>query len=153
MKATVKYITSVLSFDWLLQLKTNTPDIWILFLPPVWLVWVFKIGQIAAKRRGISPWPMVLVSFIFPTAAFCGFALSDGYEGQMVLLIMSSAILMCAMAARYSIKYESEVLDTHPELLKYTFRFFQILYWMLGLWFFQPRLNDYFDAPREPSDR
>lgn len=63
----------------------------------------------------------------------------------LVGLTIISLIYACVFSAIMLVRYDHRDTDKLPELIDYIHKSGQLLYWILGIWVLQPKLNEFID--------
>ncbi len=139
----------IISFDWLIKARTDSFAILLILTPPFYFLWLLKIGTFTAKRQGKSSG---IFKFSILLLVFCSLAIlffSQHFDTltmqTLIGILMVSWIYACVFSAIMLVKFEYQSKDKLPELIDYIHKFGQILYWILGIWVLQPKLNEYID--------
>ena len=143
------YLHKIISFDWLLQIRTDSLSILLILTPPFYFLWLYKIGTFTAKRQGKSS---VTFKFSVSFLILCSLAFLLFHQTldtltiqSLIGILMVSWIYACIFSAVMLVKYDYRDKDKLPELIEYIHKFGQLLYWILGIWVLQPKINKYID--------
>lgn len=154
-------IKDILKFDWLLDIKADSLWITLLVMPPIYILWIFKIGRLGEKLTASkNNWLFYFISLLFfgLSVAFILDLLSKeilflhylyvlNIDYRLILLLF--AILVASWL--YFIYYatimtlrmeEFENEDYVPKRQDKIYRYFLIKFGILGFWIVQPKLNE-----------
>lgn len=142
-------LQKIISFDWLLKIRTDSLAILFILTPPFYFLWLYKIGTFTAKRQGKSS---VVFKFSVVFLILCSLVFLFSHQRLDTLTIQSligimivSWIYASIFSAVMLVRYDYRDKDKLPELIEYIHKFGQILYWIFGIWILQPKLNEYID--------
>lgn len=149
MKRTKLFIKYIISLDWLLEIRTDSLAIMLILTPPFYILWLYKIGTYTSKRQGKSSMAFKL-SVFFLTFCILTFAFFHEHFDTLTIQILIgltiiSLIHACVFSAIMLVRYDYRDTDKLPELIDYIHKFGLLLYWILGIWVLQPKLNEYID--------
>jgi len=133
---------------------------------------MYKIGRFGEKRLSLKSNKLFVISiwFLFVSLLYIVLYsqsnsnsvfvlkvkhLIDLNEDLIIGIIIGSMIIAWTYCSYYSMKItlkldELKDRDYYPTFSDKAYRFFQFLYWMFGIWFLQPRVNEYFNDERKP---
>lgn len=144
-------LKDVISFDWLLKARTDSFAILFILIPPIYFLWLLKIGMFTARRQGKSSGFFIIsvLLALLCTLIFVLFVEQFSTLTMQVLIgiIFLSWLYACIFAAMMVVKYEFRNKDELPEVMDYIHTFGQIQYWIFGIWVLQPKLNGFMDNP------
>ena len=139
----------IISFDWLIKARTDSFVILLILTPPFYFLWLLKIGTFTAKRRGkssgIFKLSILLLIICSSTILFFSQRFDTLTMQTLIGIILASWLYACVFSAIMLVKYEYQYKYKLPELIDYIQKFGQILYWILGIWVLQPKINEYID--------
>jgi hypothetical protein len=154
-------MNKLLRFDWILRIRTSDPLFIIVLIQPIYIIWMYKIVRLGEKHLHRKQNKVFLLSclvlFICIIIAFIPLddifgntsiirtidPSDDIFETILICLIMASW-LYCAIYSTIMTFKTEESLDEDfiPTIQDKIFRFFQITYWIFGIWIVQPKIND-----------
>jgi hypothetical protein len=156
-------IAEFFRFNWLLKIDKRNPLMILLLIHPIYVIWMYKIGQQGEIKLGtkvnklfavtnlILFLSIILVLFqitlIRPDSHLMRLIDNNDtlFMGLLIGLLMFCWIYSSYYAMRITIKLDKQKdEDYYPSITDKTVRFFQVLYWIFGIWILQPRLNEYF---------
>ena len=149
-----------LRFDWTLKIRIFDPLIILLLLQPIYVIWMYKIarlGEIKLQRKAntifliasILLFLSMIVAFLLISGTFDNseiLKITKSKGGQYVDIFVGLIIICWVYCSFYSMtmmfKLEESINDDYvPTTLDKIYRFFQIMYWIFGIWVVQPKIN------------
>lgn len=144
-------LKDIISFDWLLKARTDSFAILLILTPPIYFLWILKIGMYTANRQGKSYVFFIISVFLVLLCALIFVLFVEQFSTLTVQVLIGiiflSWLYACIFAAMMVVKYEFRNKDELPEVMDYIHTFGQIQYWILGIWVLQPKLNGFMDNP------
>ena len=154
----------ILQFDWVLEVRISDPLIFLFLFQPFYFIWMYKVGRLGEKQLGLKSNNlfMVLNAFLFFSMILI-ILLIELYSNNSLLitilrqnedLFMGVFVGLILFGWIYCSWYSTVVTlrldelrnkDYYPTFSDKAYRFFQFSYWMLGIWFLQPRINEYYN--------
>lgn len=157
-------IRQFLRFDWVLNIRKSDPFIIFLLIHPIYVIWIHKIGsqgeKLLGKKRNIlflitnsilfmSIFMYILKNQLAPidSSLISYFENSDfDFMSLFVGIILFCWTYSSYYAMTIIIKLEEQKDEEYyPSIIDRIIRFFQLLYWIFGIWVLQPRINELFD--------
>ena len=150
----------LLRFDWTLKTRIFDPLIILILLQPIYVIWMYKIARLGEVRLQRKANIIFLISSILLFLAMIAMLLfiSGIFENSEILSslklkgeqydnIFAGLIIICwiycsfySMTMMFKLE-ESLNEDYIPTTLDKIYRFFQIMYWIFGIWVVQPKIN------------
>ena len=150
----------LLRFDWTLKTRIFDPLIILILLQPIYVIWMYKIARLGEVRLQRKANIIFLISSILLFLAMIAMLLfiSGIFENSEILSslklkgeqydnIFAGLIIICwiycsfySMTMMFKLE-ESLNEDYIPTTLDKIYRFFQIMYWIFGIWGVQPKIN------------
>lgn len=160
-----------LHFNWLLDLRINSPMIVLIFIFPIYVIWLYKIGSLGEQIVGHrTNWFFKLLCIFWFASIIITFGLlqyiqdnspfmttlhpyADLLSTINIFLSVFSWLYCSFYAMQLFIKInelkDEEYYPTITDKLNY---FFQIFYWIFGLWVIQPKINALYEEWMEAQD-
>jgi hypothetical protein len=162
----------ILRFDWILRIRIYNPLFLIVLIQPIYVIWMYKIGRLGEKQLHRKPNKIFLLSClvlllcIIITVILISKTLentelirfleskSDQLENMFVGLMIVCWVYCSLYSMTMSFKIEESLNEDYfPTIQEKAFRFFQILYWIFGIWVVQPRINELEEKINQPITR
>ncbi len=156
-------IKKIFQFDWLLSIKTTNPLILLLLFQPIYFIWMYKIVRMGKKKLKIKQNRFfILINYfllvLLIILIISILALSKNSELNALFLMYEDSVMttffgivfFCWIYCSYyamimTIKLEEFSNENYyPTLSNKVYRFFQILYWIFGIWLIQEKINKYY---------
>jgi len=147
-------IKQILSFNWLLGIKVSEPLVVILLFPLIYIIWIFKIGQVCElqlnRKRNVLFRIAIINLFIVITVSFItqtlGVEINEFIEYSDIIkpVFMIITLFSWLYSSIYATNIYLRLVDNNACYLSLVDRvhiFFQITFWVFGLWVLQPKIN------------
>ena len=151
----------LLNFDWLLRVKKSDPFFILIIFQPLYIIWIYKVGRLGEKmlirKRN---WLFSLSCFWVLISIFLFIIILENkdllnylgnYKELSIYIFGWSLCAFWLYATLYvtaiTIKLD-ELRDEnyHPLLVHKIYRFFLLIYWIIGLFTLQSRINESYDS-------
>lgn len=154
-------LKNILKFNWILDIKADSIWIFLLIIPPIYILWIYKIGrlgeQILNSKRN---WFFCVLSFLY-FAFSCAFIIDVLSKEDTLLhflyvskidfritllffcLLVLSWFYFIYYATRMSIKLDEFENESYsPKIQDKIYRYFLLIFGILGFWIVRPKLNE-----------
>lgn len=157
-------IRKFLTFNWVLNIRRSDPLIILLLIHPIYVIWIYKIGsngeKLLGNKRNILFFISNSIVFILIFVFFLQFQFTLIDSKLITCLenndfhLMSILIGIIGFCWIYSSYYSMKIIiklekqrneEYYSSLTTKIHIFFQLLYWIFGIWVLQQRLNELFD--------
>ncbi len=154
----------LIQFDWILNIKINSPLMILILIYPTYIIWMYKIARLGEKRlaqkanklflvlNGFLFIAMILILFQIPVFSNNTFLLHLFHidKDRLINIIAALIGISWIYCSYYSMTITIQLdelrdEDYYPSITDKLVRFFQIMYWFFGIWVIQPKINEYYN--------
>lgn len=147
----------------LLKIKYNSFAVIILFIQPIYALWLLSLGNYTSKLLNrndilnkVSAVYMALVwTVVFVVSQIKSLRHSEIHDFTFNILFPLTFvcwIYSSIFVAKATIDFENKDNDYMTSFRDYLPRFFIIFYWFFGIWYLQKKINTTYQVPSDNSD-
>jgi hypothetical protein len=153
----MKVNKNILNFDWIIQIPEFELFLLLIFLPPLFYIWLFKVAQIAEKKLGRKPNKIFRIMYLVTTLSLIILILTLSIVSritntlesgiQYVLGILFLSFFYCDYYVTQStFELEDQDKETYSSALPdKVYRFIMLSFLIFGAVMLQPRITEIFN--------